>query len=268
MIAPRISYSDAQNLANCPKRYALGFTAVLPSFQSSLHLGLALHNAAARAADITHRTGTVPGIDEIAPIFTTALNTLPLTRDQPTRQTLETLFEDGLPKLEVFLNVIAPRLRQMKRLETEKWVQVNLDDGTNQVIVTGRIDLMFFDPMKSRLVILDLKTGRAPEEHGSNPQLAGYIAATRADPAIIAEFGPDIRIDAFAVYLESPMPIFHAYDQDEHLQADLAYFVQSGTRAAAMTEFPANHSSACAYCGYFEHCHPDHGKPSNAVVTA
>lgn len=265
MIAPRISYSAARALDECPRRYALSFTAVLPSFQSSLHLGQAIHAAAARAADITHKTGTVPGLDEIAPVFSAALNQLPIARNPPGRQILDELFELGLPKLEVFLKVIAPRLRQMQRLETEKWVNVNLGSGEHEVLVSGRIDLLFFDPMKSRLVLLDLKTGRAPEESGSNPQLAAYIAAARTDATLNADFGPDIRIDAFSVYLEPPAPTFQDYDQETHLQNDLEYLVKSGTRASEMTEFPARASAACAYCQYFEHCYPNGMLPKASV---
>ena len=256
MIAPRINYSAAKALEQCARRYAWGFLAFKPVFQPALHLGQAIHTVAALAADAFHRTGNLPDLAELVPPLRLALDKLPPTQTPVTRAELEALLDEGIPELEIFLRDVLPKLATMKRLETEKWVRVALRDGSRFVIATGKIDLLFYDPSQQRFVILDLKTGRAADDIGSNPQLALYIAAAPVDPELRAEFGADIPISACNVYLEQPKATFVKYDAATHAQSDLEYLVRAGVKAYDLTEFPAQPNSGCAYCPFFEACFP------------
>jgi PD-(D/E)XK nuclease superfamily len=260
MIAPRINYSAAKALEQCARRYAWGFLAFKPVFQPALHLGQAIHTVAAHAADAFHKTGNLPDLSELVPPLRLALDKLSPTQTPVTRAELEGLLDEGIPKLEVFLRDVLPKLSTMKRLETEKWVRVALRDGSRFVIATGKIDLLFYDPSQQRFVILDLKTGRAADDIGSNPQLALYIAAARVDPELRAEFGAEIPISACNVYLDQPNASFVKYDAATHAQSDLEYLVRAGIKAYDLTEFPAHPNSMCPHCPFFEACYPD-GSP-------
>jgi CRISPR/Cas system-associated exonuclease Cas4 (RecB family) len=257
MIAPRINYTAAKALEQCTRRYAWSFLAFKPVFQPALHLGQAVHNIAARASDVFHRTGKFLDDAELAPMLRTELDQLPPTETPVSRYELEQLLDEGIPKLQIFLRDVLPKLRGMKRLETERWVRVELHNESKFVIATGKIDLLFYDPTGQRFVILDLKTGRACDDLGSNPQLALYISAIRADTALQAEFGAETPVVACNVYLEQPKATFVKYDAETHLQTDLKYLVRAGIRAYDLTEFPAQPNSGCAYCPFFEACFPN-----------
>jgi CRISPR/Cas system-associated exonuclease Cas4 (RecB family) len=250
---PQTSHSSASSYLICPKQYAYAASAALPAFSSSLHMGSALHATIKQTLEAaTRKNGELFFLDEIASIYKSKLRELPTATHLPTPEDIDEMLYTGIPKLETFLKHLAPKLLQMSQLELEKWIRLYLNDQDGAVLVTGRIDLTFYDPSNDTYFVYDLKMGKVSESAANhNPQLALYVSA------IGYQVGQSAKIRAFNIYFEDGVMIEVEYEHQQHAQKDLAALMQTARDSSNAQEFPINRGYHCVWCSYQTPCFTD-----------
>lgn len=260
-MTPQISPSSASAYRQCPKQYAYAASAALPIFSSDLHMGEALHATIQNILEYGQHKNRLPELDEVASIYQSKLSILPIQQNLPSHDEIAQMVDAGIPKLEVFLNQIAPKLQAMQQLELESWVRLYLHDQFGTVLVTGRIDMTFFDPAKNTYYVVDIKTGKTNRNSAQqNPQLALYTASIRY------RVGNDARIRALTVYLNDGECQKIEYDQ-HNLERDLETLMVTARAAQNDKFFEMNRGFHCQWCNYQTACFADYPPEAVHVTT-
>jgi CRISPR/Cas system-associated exonuclease Cas4 (RecB family) len=248
-MTPRTSPTSARTYQQCPRQFAYTSSAAVPSFQPRLHFGSALHACIAQSLEDAQRNGgKLPELEEIISSMQDKLKTLPIVRHPPSPEELDDMLFEGVGKLEVFLRELAPYLLKMQHLQVERWVRLHLSDATGTVLVTGRIDLVFYDPDEDTYMIFDVKTGKVDEQAAHhNPQLALYASA------ILHERGANAKVRTYNVYLEDHLRTVE-YDHEQHRAIDLHSLIETARASTLAKEFPAVRGHHCLWCAYQEVC--------------
>jgi ATP-dependent exoDNAse (exonuclease V) beta subunit len=242
MTGPRISYSAAQDLKLCSARYMYSFSDAAKDFQESLHLGESLHKVFSSTL-IQYADGYTP---EFAEVYANLKRHLWQAPEDISMRTLELLLEEGQSCLDVFLNKVLKRIKELELilLETETYFKINVKDNAGDVLITGRIDALF-KSAKGHYIILDFKTGKCPA-HPLMSQMAPYIAMVNA------AFGEDITVEAYAVWPQGKGH-FVRYNLED-FEKDLQPLLSAARFAYTLKTFPKNQGPHCGFCPYQETC--------------
>lgn len=163
-----LSATSLNNYLRSPWNYLYRNVLRIPEPKSfALQYGTVLHTVIDASVHERASTGQLPTMTEVAVRLRRALESLPLSTEEYTR-----MHERGLSALSVYL----PELPVAARQQTEVSLSAMLPTGLThfpEVLLTGKLDRLDFDPSGRLVLVTDYKTGK--------PRTRGQIEGTTKD---------------------------------------------------------------------------------------
>lgn len=244
-----ISPSVAETFQLCRHKELLNHYYLESEFNEHLHKGQAFHNTIRDAARKFQVGLNWPDMDELVCMLRAHLATLPTT--EPRDTALETLEQrvdrwqdDLITALGGFHLFAVGKIEPGGLVSAEEWVRLDLNHAAGCVRATGRIDLVI--RVDGELWIIDIKTGKAPENENISGPLAMALYVTHARQAY-----PDAEVRAYELYPARPLLV--EYDT-ARVEADLLTLVTLGQTHFAETDWLKHTGHHCNWCDHARRC--------------
>lgn len=158
-----VSYSQFSNWWTCPYKWKLDYIDKLKKFEESVHMsfGTAVHEAIQEYLKLLFKESEekADALDKIAVMTTTFKRELDHKKIIHTPQEFDSFIEDG----KKILNEFCSKATRIQHYSQHKFELLGIEDSLNEeilnnVVLTGKLDIVLKEKQTGNIKILDLKT--------------------------------------------------------------------------------------------------------------